>query len=88
LMMRDKEEILGALIMNQTGMHEYIPSNILVYVAVHSKTRGQGLGKQLVQEAIQSSEGGIALHVEPNNPAKFLYEKLGFTNKYLEMRLI
>jgi hypothetical protein len=24
---------------------------------------------------------------EPDNPAKFLYEKLGFTNKYLEMRL-
>jgi hypothetical protein len=23
--------------------------------------------------------------VEPDNPAKILYEKLGFTNKYLEM---
>jgi ribosomal protein S18 acetylase RimI-like enzyme len=32
--------------------------------------------------------GNIALHVEPDNPAKILYEKLGFTNKYLEMRLI
>ena len=25
--------------------------------------------------------------LEPDNPAKKLYEKLGFTNKYLEMRL-
>ncbi|HAB28956.1 MAG TPA: GNAT family N-acetyltransferase, partial [Xanthomarina gelatinilytica] len=32
-------------------------------------------------------EGDVALHVEPNNPAIKLYESLGFTNKYLEMRL-
>jgi ribosomal-protein-alanine N-acetyltransferase len=27
------------------------------------------------------------VHVEANTPAKFLYEKYGFTNPYLEMRL-
>ncbi|MDN3709622.1 hypothetical protein QW060_21910 [Myroides ceti] len=42
----------------------------------------------LMQNAIESSEGNIALHVEPDNPARKLYEKLGFTNKYLEMRYI
>jgi ribosomal-protein-alanine N-acetyltransferase len=41
-----------------------------------------------MQKAISIADGNIALHVEPNNPAKILYEKLGFTNKYLEMRLI
>ena len=40
-----------------------------------------------MKKAIEITEGAIALHVEPNNPAKGLYEKLGFTNKYLEMRL-
>ena len=40
-----------------------------------------------MQTAIQMANGDIALHVEPDNPAKILYEKLGFTNKYLEMRL-
>ncbi|MGN6476242.1 MAG: hypothetical protein ACTHKV_03375 [Flavipsychrobacter sp.] len=37
--------------------------------------------------AITQTDGDIALHVEPDNPARQLYEQLGFTNKYLEMRL-
>lgn len=81
------DEILGAVIINETNMKEYIPENILVYIAVHEKTRGRGVGKQLMEKVIEATEGDIALHVEPDNPAKFLYEKFGFTNKYLEMRL-
>lgn len=81
------EEMVGAVIVNFTGMQDYIPENILVYVATHNGYRGQGIGKKLMQMAIENTEGNIALHVEPDNPAKILYEKLGFTNKYLEMRL-
>ncbi len=87
LLARDGDTIAGAVVMNQTGMEGYIPENILVYIAVHKEYRGQGLGKQLMQKAIDLAKGNIALHVEPDNPAKGLYEKLGFTNKYLEMRL-
>jgi hypothetical protein len=47
----------------------------------------EGYGKQLMQK-ISIAEGNIALHVEPDNPAKKIIRKLGFTNKYLEMRLI
>jgi ribosomal protein S18 acetylase RimI-like enzyme len=83
----DEEEILGVVIINKTNMSGYIPENILVYIAVHQKTRGQGVGKQLMQKVIDGTGGDIALHVEPDNPARFLYEKFGFTNKYLEMRL-
>lgn len=85
---RDEEGIIGAVVMNQTGMEGYIPENILVYIAVHGKYRGKGLGKKLMQKAIGLAKGNIALHVEPDNPARKLYEKLGFTNKYLEMRLV
>jgi ribosomal protein S18 acetylase RimI-like enzyme len=81
------EKIAGVVIVNQTGMAGYIPENILVYIAVDKNQRGKGVGKKLMNEAIEKAEGNIALHVEPENPAKFLYEKLGFTNKYLEMRL-
>ncbi len=81
-------QILGAVVVNKTGMEDYIPENILVYIATHKDHRGRGIGKALMQEAISFSKGSIALHVEPDNPAKKLYEKFGFTNKYLEMRLI
>ncbi len=79
--------IVGALIINRTGMEGYIPENILVYIATLKAKRGTGIGKTLMRAAIAETEGNIALHVEPDNPARFLYEKLGFTNKYLEMRL-
>lgn len=78
--------IVGAVVINQTGMKDYIPENILVYIAIHQKHRGKGLGKQLVQKTIDNANGNIALHVEPHNPARKLYEKLGFNSKYLEMR--
>lgn len=87
LVVKENNEILGVTIINQTGMSGYIPDNILVYIAVHEKTRGKGIGKALMEKAISIAEGDIALHVEPDNPARKLYEKLGFTNKYLEMRL-
>lgn len=84
----EKSEIRGVLIMNKTGMSGYIPENILVYIAVDASKRGSGIGLQLMSLAIESSDGAIALHVEADNPARRLYERLGFTNKYLEMRLV
>ena len=81
-------EISGAVVVNQTGMKDYIPENILVYIATHRKHRGQGIGKILMQETIKLAEGNIALHVDPENPARFLYEKYGFSSKYIEMRYI
>lgn len=87
LVATDAQEILGAVVINRTGMEGFIPENILVYIAVHEASRGTGLGRRMMEEVIATAEGGIALHVEPDNPARRLYERLGFTNKYLEMRL-
>lgn len=83
---KDGEEITGAVVVNKTGMSGYIPENILVYIATHNQYRGKGIGKGLMKKALDVAEGDVALHVEPDNPAKGLYEHLGFTNKYLEMR--
>ncbi|MCH7400706.1 GNAT family N-acetyltransferase [Belliella kenyensis] len=84
---RENDQIVGAVVVNKTGMSGYIPENILVYIAVDASQRGKGVGKKLMKTAIDMANGDIALHVEPDNPAKKLYESLGFTNKYLEMRL-
>jgi len=84
---REDGKIVGAVVINKTGMSGYIPENILVYIAVDASQRGKGVGKKLMQTAIDLAKGDIALHVEPDNPARKLYEALGFTNKYLEMRL-
>lgn len=82
------EEIAGATVLLKTHMSGFLPENFLVYIAVSAKFRGQGLGKKILDKAKEEIDGGIALHVEPDNPAKRLYEREGFTNKYLEMRYI
>lgn len=87
LVAHKNDEILGVVIINDTNMSGYIPEHILVYIAVHAKARGQGVGSKLMEHTIAETQGDIALHVEPDNPARHLYEKAGFTNKYLEMRL-
>ena len=87
MLLKQQEQIRAAVVINRTGMDGYIPENILVYIAVDRNSRGEGLGRRLMTQAIAHAQGDIALHVEANNPAKILYEKLGFTNPYLEMRL-
>ncbi len=81
-----ESKLVGALIMNRTGMKGYIPENILVYVAVDAQYRGKGFGGQIVKESFKHADGNVKLHVEYDNPAKRLYERLGFKSKYAEMR--
>jgi GNAT superfamily N-acetyltransferase len=83
----DLEEPVGAMVVNDTGMGGYIPEHILVYVAVDSSKRGQGIGTKFLSALRSSCTGDVALHVEYDNPAKRLYERFGFTSRYAEMRL-
>ena len=83
----DGGEIVGAVVTNDTHMAQYTPENLLVYIATHEGHRGRGIGTALMERALASVDGSVALHVEHDNPAAALYRKLGFTSKYLEMRL-
>lgn len=80
------EQLVGGLVMNCTGMSGYIPENILVYVAVDASFRGEGIGRKIVEKALSHAQGDVKLHVEYDNPAKRLYERIGFTTKYADMR--
>jgi ribosomal protein S18 acetylase RimI-like enzyme len=80
-------ELVGAVVTNDTHMSGYTPEHLLVYVATHAEHRGRGIGRALLEHAVAALPGSVALHVEPDNPAVGLYRSLGFTNKYLEMRL-
>lgn len=79
-------QLVGALVMNKTGMKEYVPENILVYIAVDGSYRNMGFGKQIIQKSFEWADGNIKLHVEYDNPAKRLYERVGMKTKYAEMR--
>jgi ribosomal-protein-alanine N-acetyltransferase len=79
-------QLVGTQIMNKTGMGDYIPAWILVYVAIDANYRGKGFGEQIIKESFKHCDGRVKLHVEHDNPAKRLYERIGFTTEYAEMR--
>lgn len=82
----DDKNLAGLTAILHTGMQGFAPENFLVYIAVDQAFRGNGIGKKLIDFAKDDLKSAICLHVEPDNPAKRLYEREGFTNKYLEMR--
>lgn len=82
------DALAGALLMLNTGMKGYVPENILLFVSVNPQLRGQGIGAKLIQRCFDEVEGDVKLHVDFDNPAKRLYERLGMQHKYAEMRLL
>ena len=80
--------LVGGTVFLETGMGGYIPENLLLFVAVLPELRGRGIGKLIIEDALGRCEGAVKLHVEYDNPAGRLYERVGFVSKYKEMRLI
>jgi hypothetical protein len=39
----DDNKIVGVVILTNTGMKDFIPENILVYIAVDNSQRGKGM---------------------------------------------
>lgn len=81
------EELAGALLMLRTGMTGFVPEHFLVFVTVNPQLRGQGIGQRLIERCLAECDGSVKLHVDFDNPAKRLYERLGFEHCYAEMRL-
>jgi len=80
------EQLIGATVMLDTGLSGCVPDHMLLFAAIRKDQRGKGLGTQLIREALKRCPGDVKLHVEYDNPAMRLYERLGFENRYAEMR--
>jgi len=79
---------VGALVMLETHMKGFVPPYLLLYAAVSPLRRGEGIGTSLILQSMDKCGGAaVKLHVEYDNPAKRLYERLGFRSRYAEMRL-
>ncbi|WP_308992611.1 GNAT family N-acetyltransferase [Mariniflexile litorale] len=86
--MEQNNDIIGATVVNRTGMNEYIPENILVYIAVKTVFREKGIAKKLIKHTIKYCDGDISTHIDAGNSVIKLFEKQGFKPRNIEMRLI
>lgn len=79
-------EYEGLCIIVHTGFDVFIPTYHLAYIGTHEKTKGRGVGTELIYKAIELTDGKLSLHVDLDNKgAKKLYEKLGFEHTYNRM---
>jgi GNAT superfamily N-acetyltransferase len=87
LTLREGNEMLGALVVNATGMENRNPRHRLSLFAVARAHRHNGIAKHLLDKAVQQAGSNLAIQLEPGNGEVAFFEKLGFKEKYVEMRL-
>jgi threonine synthase len=81
-----RDIIVGIAVISRTRFHTFFPRYHLSYIATKKDIRGKGIATQLLQKAIEVSNGDISLHVEvENRRAIKLYEKMGLRKKYYRM---
>lgn len=85
--LRDDTALLGVCVVNRTGMEDYMPANILVYLAIQKDHWGKGHGTKLLEYALEHCQGQVMLHISRDNPAIAFFENAGFETRYFEMYL-
>jgi len=79
--------IVGAAVINDTGMHGYSPKHKLICFAVQEEYRDNGVAGALFKGVLDKTRGDIALHLAPDDPARPFFEQMGFKTACLEFRL-
>ena len=80
------ETVDGVCVVVHTGFEKFIPTYHLAYIGTNPKSKGRGLGTELIEYAVDLADGKISLHVDLDNyRAKKLYEKMGFKHVYNRM---
>ena len=76
----------GVCIIVNLGFEKFIPKYHLAYIGTNKASKGRGVGTELIQRAIDLTDGNLSLHVDLDNKgAKKLYKKLGFKHAYNRM---
>lgn len=79
-------EYEGICVIVNTGFDAFLPKYHLTYIGTSDKIKGRGIGSELIQRAIDLTEGNLSLHVDLDNKgAKKVYEKYGFEHVYNRM---
>ena len=83
----EKDNIIGAIIINKTGMNAYESENLITYLAVHKDYRKQKIATKLIKKATNYCNGNLSLNIDKNNNAIELFRKNGFESKKIQMTL-
>jgi len=82
----ERETLVGIVILSRTRFETFFPKYHLSYIATKKDVKGKGTATQLLQKAIEITQGDLSLHVETTNPRAIrLYEKMGFRKEYFRM---
>jgi phosphosulfolactate synthase (CoM biosynthesis protein A) len=88
LAMKKDHAFIASIVVNNTGMQGYKPGNIFVYVTIHEDYQNdEQVLKEIMCKALDMSNGDVALNIDPKSPVIQFYQKLGFTQRTLELRL-
>jgi len=82
----ERDTLVGIAILSRTRFETFFPKYHLSYIATRKDVKGKGTATQLLQKAIEITQGDLSLHVETTNPRAIrLYEKMGFRKEYFRM---
>lgn len=81
-----KDQLHGLCIVVHMGFDTFLPTYHLAYIGVRQGNAGRGVATELINMAVEKTQGKLSLHVDlTNKRAKKLYEKMGFVHCYDRM---
>jgi ribosomal-protein-alanine N-acetyltransferase len=74
----EQDSLVGAMVVNKTGMKEFFPENILSYIAIHTDFRRLGLGTLMLDDAVKICKGKIFVQLPDVDSSLSFFKKHGF----------
>ena len=87
LNLNEENQLVGAMVVHATGMANRNPKYRLSLFAVARNRRHNGIAKHLVDYAKEKTGNGLAVQLKRGDGEVAFFDKLGFKEKYIEMRL-